>query len=249
MASRPERGASAAAAQTSGNPEGIAIIQPRVAPKLPWVPAPHIPINPERVESISREPHHPQPAIGNPQFVVIAWPDNALKIRALAAYGMPQFVWQELPRDGDSILIADVAGDRSLMPEILKQIMTRLPAIFRKRLFTYRRGKLAELSWGTIFRLSGLNRRRRSRAAASGAVAEALIKTEIIRIIGPLVQPETPDVVSCANSATDGHVLHVNNFCHNNTRWNNRSNEPNSPSPFPIRDHQQRVQPQYQQGT
>ncbi len=90
-------------------------------------------------------------------LAVIAWPGNADAMQALAHYKMPQFVWQELPKNGDSILIADVAGDRKLMPEILKQVHGAWPDSPRKRLFTYRRAKLVELSWTTILRFSRSN--------------------------------------------------------------------------------------------
>lgn len=87
----------------------------------------------------------------------ILWPNDAATIRAIAESDEPQFTWSPTPRDGDSILIADVAGDRRLMPQILKQVMANgpwrcHPNIFQKRIFTYRRGKLVELSWGTVLR-------------------------------------------------------------------------------------------------
>jgi len=118
-------------------------------------------------------------------LAAIAWLDDEEQIVNRDIAGLPQFDWEH-PKgwtpNGDSILIADVAGDRSLMPEILKQAMVRWGAhasrvLFRassretdavarpdaretralpiqKRLFTYRRGKLAELSWTTVYRFS-----------------------------------------------------------------------------------------------
>jgi hypothetical protein len=88
----------------------------------------------------------------------ILWPNDAATIKAIAEAGQPQFTWSPTPRDGDSILIADVAGDRRLISQILKQVMAVAapPAIFQKRIFTYRRGKLVELSWPTILRFCGI---------------------------------------------------------------------------------------------
>ena len=103
-------------------------------------------------------------------LAAIAWLGNADAIQALATYGMPQFVWQELPKNGDSILIADVAGNRRWMPEILKQVYGAWPDSPRKRVFTYRRSKLVELNWQTIFRFSGL----RAAACAERASAPAV---------------------------------------------------------------------------
>jgi hypothetical protein len=105
-------------------------------------------------------------------LAAIAWLDNAARIRDLDARALPLFDWNGFPESGDSIVVADVAGDRRLMPEILKQVMalrvvsatlatapqdnTAPPAIFQKRLFTYRRRKLRELSWLAVVRFSGL---------------------------------------------------------------------------------------------
>lgn len=84
----------------------------------------------------------------------ILWPNDAATIRAIAESDKPQFTWSPTPTDGDSILIADVAGDRRLMPQILKQVMAHWPDSPRKRLFTYRRGNLVELSWKTVKRFT-----------------------------------------------------------------------------------------------
>lgn len=88
----------------------------------------------------------------------ILWPNDAATIKAIAEACQPQFTWTPTPKDGDSILIADVAGDRRFMPEILKQAAVPLPNIFQKRLFTYRRGKLVELSWPTVLRFCQISR-------------------------------------------------------------------------------------------
>jgi hypothetical protein len=82
----------------------------------------------------------------------ILWPNDAATIKAIADLDKPQFAWSPTPKDGDSILIADVAGNRKFMPEILKQVMDRWydgpwrchpqANIFQKRIFTYRRGEL-----------------------------------------------------------------------------------------------------------
>lgn len=123
-------------------------------------------------------------------LAAIAWLGDAATIKHKAELDSPQFSWdgfseQQSPdRKGagfclarsmgnrsltvgaqlDSILIADVAGDRRFMPEILKQVMARRvpapPAIFQKRLFTYRRGKLVELSWATVRRFFQQSRAR-----------------------------------------------------------------------------------------
>lgn len=82
----------------------------------------------------------------------ILWPNDAATIRAMAELDKPQFTWSPTPKDGDSILIADVAGDRQFMPEILRHVMAHWPDSPRKRLFTYRRGNLVELSWKTVNR-------------------------------------------------------------------------------------------------
>jgi hypothetical protein len=88
-------------------------------------------------------------------LVAIAWVDDAVRIMDLNARALPLFDWNEFPKSGDSIVVADVAGDRKLMPEILEQAMGRWVDAPQKRLFTYRRGKLAELSWKKILRFSG----------------------------------------------------------------------------------------------
>lgn len=95
----------------------------------------------------------------------IAWLDDAARITDLDARRLPQFQWEpEHPKggsatgqwtpNGDSILIADVAGDRKFMPEILKQVTARWADAPCERLFTYRRGKLIELHWTTVMRFS-----------------------------------------------------------------------------------------------
>ena len=84
----------------------------------------------------------------------ILWPNDAAKIQAIAELDKPQFTWSPTPPNGDSILIADVAGDRGLVPQILKQVMAHWPDSPRKRLFTYRRGRLVELSWKTVKRFT-----------------------------------------------------------------------------------------------
>jgi len=122
-----------------------------------------------------------QPA-GPIALAAIAWLDDAAAIKRKAELDLPQFSWEGFPEQQsrarqqaenrsltvgaqlDSILIADVAGDGRLMAEILKQVMGRwcdgpwrchpLPNIFQKRLFTYRRGKLVELSWATVRRFA-----------------------------------------------------------------------------------------------
>ncbi|HEV2456379.1 MAG TPA: hypothetical protein VGY98_19100 [Verrucomicrobiae bacterium] len=99
---------------------------------------------------------------GRIALAAIAWRNDAARIEENERLGLPQYDWKGFPKDGDSILIADVAGDRKLMPEILKQVMDcwchgpwrsrSLPNIFQKRIFTYRRGRLVELGWKTVFR-------------------------------------------------------------------------------------------------
>ena len=93
-------------------------------------------------------------SVGGIGIVAIAWLKNAANILADDAEGFSQFSWGFYPKNGDSILIADVAGDRKLMPEILKQVMAHWPDSPRKKLFTYRRGKLVELSWQTVMRFT-----------------------------------------------------------------------------------------------
>lgn len=85
-------------------------------------------------------------------LAAIVWPEYARMIRALDAAGEPQFSWTICPHKGDSLLIADVAGQRALMPEIFKQVQERWPDCRRQRLFTYRRGALVELTWETATR-------------------------------------------------------------------------------------------------
>ncbi len=117
-------------------------------------------------------PTQPRSGIG---LAAIAWPGDAATIIANAERGLPQYDWtgfpvctgvtngSSIPLCGtaslDSILVADVAGDRKLMPEILAQVVAPR-AIFEKRIFTYRRGgsatglRLVELSWKTVLRFS-----------------------------------------------------------------------------------------------
>lgn len=83
-----------------------------------------------------------------------AWLTDAQDVQARAAADQPQFDWHCLPGSGDSIFIAEVCGKRTFMPEILKQVGGVWPDSPRKRLFTYRRGRLVELTWQTIHRLT-----------------------------------------------------------------------------------------------
>ena len=55
-------------------------------------------------------------------LAAIAWPADAATIIAKAERGLPQFDWKGFPTDGDSILIADVAGDRRLCPRFLSKL-------------------------------------------------------------------------------------------------------------------------------
>ena len=88
------------------------------------------------------------------RLVVIAWLENAARIIARAAAGTPHFTWEQLPKDGDSILIADVVGERSLLPDVRRQVNGAWPDSPRKRLFAFRKGRLVELAWPTIDRLT-----------------------------------------------------------------------------------------------
>jgi hypothetical protein len=87
-------------------------------------------------------------------LVVIAWPEIADDVTVRARDGAPQFVWDNVPREGDCFLIADVAGNRKLMPDILEQVSGAWPDSPRKRLFTYRRSRLKEMDWTTIRRFT-----------------------------------------------------------------------------------------------
>jgi hypothetical protein len=114
------------------------------------------------LEKFGRKGTSALPQIG---LAAIAWLDDAARIMDLNARALPLFDWNEFPKSGDSIVVADVAGDRKLMPEILKQatarwaVVSATPAIFQKRLFTYRRGKLVEMSWPAVMRFCGLTNR------------------------------------------------------------------------------------------
>lgn len=87
-------------------------------------------------------------------LIVIVWPNTARRIMFLDRNGQPQFDWQHLPLDGDAFVVADVLGNVKLLPDIWTQVSGEWPDTPRKRLFTYRRGKLKELTWTTVRRLT-----------------------------------------------------------------------------------------------
>lgn len=146
---------------------------------------------------VARAPGEATRPTGPIAFAAIAWLNDAERIVENDRMGLPQYDWNRFPSGGDSILIADVAGDRSLMPEILKQVMARVDkwhchphAIFQKRLFTYRRGKLVEPSWKTIFRFGRAALPCRSRGN------ETLIKPTLREMKALQIHSELPHVSS-----------------------------------------------------
>jgi hypothetical protein len=93
---------------------------------------------------------------GQPALVAIAWLADFATVQARARRGEPLFDWQSLPLDGDTILIADVVGNRKFTGEIIQQVHGVWPDSPRKRLLTHRRGRLVELSWPTLVRFQSL---------------------------------------------------------------------------------------------
>lgn len=95
-------------------------------------------------------------AAGNISTVFFAWPlDRAEMLRRDAA-GEPLFIWEAPKCDGDAFFIGGIVGKRRFGAEVFKQVSGAWPESPRKQVFTFRKGKLVELSWKELTRFCGL---------------------------------------------------------------------------------------------
>jgi hypothetical protein len=89
------------------------------------------------------------------QLVAFVWPDDAEAIQKRHDLSEPQFFWQT-PKGGNALFIAEVVGNRALMPFLRKMILGRWKDAFGRRLFAYRhrsgKNSLFELPAGHLER-------------------------------------------------------------------------------------------------
>jgi hypothetical protein len=79
--------------------------------------------------------------------VIIAWKDSAEEIRQRGRRGQPQFNWQLPATSGDAYMIGEViAKDKTGLTRLLQLASATWPDWKMRKLFTYRRKKLVELS-------------------------------------------------------------------------------------------------------
>lgn len=103
--------------------------------------------------------------------VATAWPEWTEHVEARAAERLPQFSWTNtLPKDaGDALFVADVVTSPNHEREDLQSLMFGAMAKWRdlmdRRLFTYRRGKLVELSQKVLGRLLKPHERKHGKRA------------------------------------------------------------------------------------
>ena len=77
--------------------------------------------------------------------VLFAWGMPASEIEQAGAEGKGTFAWRKSRDDSDAIFLAEFIGRRDLFPRLLQQAETRWPDWRRKRIFTFRTGRLVEL--------------------------------------------------------------------------------------------------------
>lgn len=82
--------------------------------------------------------------------MAIAWPDIAREVEVREAMGEPHFTWKPQIRAGDCVMIAEVIGTRQSAFGWRKLALERWPDLHARRFFTFRRGKLKEISYGSI---------------------------------------------------------------------------------------------------
>ncbi len=85
--------------------------------------------------------------------VAFGWPAWGEHVEARAAAGAPEFTWSNPIQGGDSIFIAEVIGDRRHLRTLYDTLGEWCPDLDERKIFTYRRGKLVELSQKTMQRL------------------------------------------------------------------------------------------------
>jgi len=83
--------------------------------------------------------------------IVICWPDFKERIEAKHAEGMSQFEWGKV-RPGDCIFLAEVVGSRSGVKALYQGLVEAFPNLLRMPVYTYRRGKLVQLTQPAIER-------------------------------------------------------------------------------------------------
>jgi len=85
--------------------------------------------------------------------VMFLWGANEADIRQRAAVSDSPFYWQRSKRDGDSLFLAEVVAAHSSLPKLFKLAAARWPDWQRKKVFTYREGKLIEFPHDVIKRM------------------------------------------------------------------------------------------------
>lgn len=77
--------------------------------------------------------------------VAFMWADFKERIEANAAYNKPQFEWGQSHK-GDSLFIADVLGERKYVAQGFNLLIAKFPHLVTVPFYTYRSGKLVQLS-------------------------------------------------------------------------------------------------------
>lgn len=85
--------------------------------------------------------------------VMFAWATSVAAITQRHQQGLSPFNWERSRNHEDGGFLAEVIGERSLLPRLLKQVTAKWPDWKEKKIFTYRDGQLVELPKEVIGRM------------------------------------------------------------------------------------------------
>lgn len=85
--------------------------------------------------------------------VAFAWSAPEGQIRDRAAAGQAVFAWRTGDDRADALFLAEVAGKKRLFPRLFRAGFARWPDWQRRKIFTFRAGRLVELAPAAIARM------------------------------------------------------------------------------------------------
>jgi hypothetical protein len=92
---------------------------------------------------------------GEISAVGFMWGVPESEIRSRADAGEPVFCWKRSQDNADSVFMAELVGSAAEFPRLTRGAEQRFPEWWkRKKVFTFRRGKLVQLDRDTIERLN-----------------------------------------------------------------------------------------------